>query len=163
MTREEAIKMLNKWGVLLPSEASEAVDMAIEALQREEAEEKGYCHRIKPKEYLSADAVPTVIRSKTLMPTKDFKVWAKRIREENPNAVIIPCDAEVVSADSVVRCKDCKHRPHLENKDGAEYGFNVVDDDGASFGVCPCLCEDGWYSWMPKDDFFCARAERREP
>jgi hypothetical protein len=53
-----------------------------------------------PSALLSADAVPTVIRSKTLMPTKDFKVWAKRIREENPNAVIIPCDAEVVSADA---------------------------------------------------------------
>ena len=42
---------------------------------------------------------PTVIRSKTLMPTKDFKEWAKRIREVNPNAVVIPCDAEVMSAD----------------------------------------------------------------
>ena len=46
----------------------------------------------------SADR-PTVIRSKTLMPTKDFKEWAKRIREINPNAVVIPCDAEVMSAD----------------------------------------------------------------
>ncbi len=27
----------------------EAFDMAIEALHREEAEEKGYCHRIRPK------------------------------------------------------------------------------------------------------------------
>lgn len=27
----------------------EAFNMAIEALQREEAEAKGYCHRIKPK------------------------------------------------------------------------------------------------------------------
>lgn len=44
-------------------------------------------------------AEPTAIRSKTLMPTKDFKEWAKRIREVNPNAVVIPCDAEVVSAD----------------------------------------------------------------
>ena len=46
----------------------------------------------------SADR-PTVIKSKTLMPTKDFKEWAKRIREVNPNAVVIPCDAEVMSAD----------------------------------------------------------------
>lgn len=46
----------------------------------------------------SADAKPTVIRSRTLLPTKDFKEWAKRIRETNPNAVVIPCDAEVVSA-----------------------------------------------------------------
>ncbi len=35
------------------------------------------------------------------MPTKDFKEWAKRIRETNPNAVVIPCDAEVVSAEAV--------------------------------------------------------------
>ena len=32
MTREEAIKLLNKWGVLLPPDADEALDMAIEAL-----------------------------------------------------------------------------------------------------------------------------------
>ena len=46
----------------------------------------------------SADR-PTVIRAKTFMPTKDFNEWAKRIREVNPNAVVIPCDAEVMSAD----------------------------------------------------------------
>lgn len=49
----------------------------------------------------SAKAEPTVIRSRTFMPTKDFKEWAKRIRETNPNAVVIPCDAEVVSAEAV--------------------------------------------------------------
>ena len=49
----------------------------------------------------SADAEPTVIRSRTLLPTKDFKEWAKRIKEVNTNAVVIPCDAEVVSADAV--------------------------------------------------------------
>ena len=48
----------------------------------------------------SAEAEPTVIRSKTLMPTKDFKEWAKRLRETNPNAVVIPCDAEVISAEA---------------------------------------------------------------
>lgn len=48
----------------------------------------------------SADAKPTVIRSRTLMPTKDFKEWAKRVRETNPNVIVIPCDAEVVSADA---------------------------------------------------------------
>ena len=49
----------------------------------------------------SAEAEPTVIRSRTLMPTKDFKEWAKRVRDENPNATVIPCDAEVVSAEAV--------------------------------------------------------------
>lgn len=48
----------------------------------------------------SAEANPTVIRSKTLLPTKDFKEWAKRIKEVNPNAVVIPCDAEVASAEA---------------------------------------------------------------
>ena len=49
----------------------------------------------------SAEDKPTVIRSKTLPPTKDFKEWAKRVRDGNPNVIVIPCDAEVVSADAV--------------------------------------------------------------
>lgn len=50
-----------------------------------------------------AETESIAIRSRTLMPTKDFKEWAKRIREVNPNAIVIPCDAEVVSADAVSR------------------------------------------------------------
>jgi len=57
----------------------------------------------EPSYYIRPSAEPTVIRSKTLLPTKDFKEWAKRVRETNPNAVVIPCDAEVVSADAVSR------------------------------------------------------------
>ena len=49
----------------------------------------------------SAEAESIVIRSRTLLPTKDFKEWAKRIREVNPNTIVIPCDAEVVSAEAV--------------------------------------------------------------
>ena len=50
MTREEAIKLLNQYNLYSPTkQIEEAVDMAIEALQREEAEANGYCHRIKPK------------------------------------------------------------------------------------------------------------------
>lgn len=48
----------------------------------------------------SAEAEPTVIRSRTLLPTIDFKEWARRVREENPNVIVIPCDAEVVSAEA---------------------------------------------------------------
>lgn len=59
----------------------------------------------------STEAEPTVIRSKTLLPTKDFMEWAKRIKEVNPNAVVIPCDAEVASAEAVqgVLCKSCRY------------------------------------------------------
>lgn len=49
MTREEAIQRLkaNRDAMYFP-ETVKALDMAIEALHREEAEEKGYCHRIIP-------------------------------------------------------------------------------------------------------------------
>lgn len=59
---------------------------------------------------------PTVIRSRTFMPTNDFKEWAERIRDVNPNAVVIPCDAEVVSADAVQGWIPCSER--LPDDDG---------------------------------------------
>lgn len=54
----------------------------------------------------------------------------------------------------IIRCKDCKHRPI--RKDG-----DIVppkEDDWK----CPCLCDDYYYSRIPRDDFFCANGERRE-
>ena len=68
MTREEAIQILSTrdaHGVLCgyTSGVTEALDMAIEALHREEAEEKGWCHRIRPKN------VEVVVRC------KDCKHW----------------------------------------------------------------------------------------
>lgn len=42
----------------------------------------------------------------------------------------------------LVRCKDCKHRYH-----SAE---------------CPCLCDDHFYPWIPDDDWFCKKGERKE-
>lgn len=59
----------------------------------------------------------------------------------------------------IVPCKECKHRPVKEDPNGEDYGFNLVgpneEDD-----VCPCLVGDGWYSWMPEDNFHCGRGER---
>lgn len=49
MTREEAIQVLTDIKRIRSDEIAKAIDMAIEALHREEAEEKGYCHRIKPR------------------------------------------------------------------------------------------------------------------
>ena len=60
----------------------------------------------------------------------------------------------------IVHCGECKHRPIKDDPDGADYGFNIVEPtDGDD--VCPCLVEDGWYSWMPEDNFYCGRGERR--
>lgn len=112
----------------------------------------------------SADAEPKVIRSKMLMPTKDFKEWAKRVREVNSNVIVIPCDAEVVSAEAVqaddriepnkiycspliaenvgvvVRCKNCKWYGQIG------CAIRIVDD-----------------SDKPKANDYCSFGERREP
>lgn len=53
----------------------------------------------------------------------------------------------------IIRCNDCKHRP---TGDGFNHRIVFPDD------ICPCQCsDDEWYSWAPKDDWFCAEAERR--
>lgn len=59
--------------------------------------------------------------------------------------------------DELIRCKDCKHRPTVNGE--YEDGFDI---EFPNFSKCPCECEDGWYNWMPKDDWYCANAERKE-
>ena len=85
-------------------------------------------------EALSAEAEPTVIRCKTLLNAEDFEAVATRIREENRNVIVIPCETEVVSAeavqgewilvcdsegdgDNLYRCSKC----------GCEYGCQEYD------------------------------------
>ena len=58
----------------------------------------------------------------------------------------------------IVFCKECMYRPVKEDADGVDWGFNIVAPEGSS--ICPCIVDDGWYSWMPKDDFFCGYGER---
>jgi hypothetical protein len=58
----------------------------------------------------------------------------------------------------IVRCKECKHRPIKEDANEEDYGFNVIAPNEDE--RCPCLVEDGWYSWIPKDDFYCGYGER---
>lgn len=60
----------------------------------------------------------------------------------------------------LVLCKDCRHRPVLDDPNDDSYGFNVRAPENGS-ERCPCLVEDGWYSWRPDDDFFCGFGERR--
>lgn len=55
----------------------------------------------------------------------------------------------------LVRCKDCKHRPY-KDEDGEVWAPSWDDE------TCPCICEDSYYNWMPEDDFFCKRGERRD-
>ncbi len=56
----------------------------------------------------------------------------------------------------LVRCKDCKHRPTDPKNKGVGQSLVFPDE------ICPCQVGDNWYSWMPKDDWFCAGGECKE-
>ena len=59
----------------------------------------------------------------------------------------------------IIRCKDCKHRPQIPNGQTYGDGFDLKFPDGSK---CPCQClDDGYYSWYPEDDWFCANGKRR--
>ena len=58
----------------------------------------------------------------------------------------------------LVRCRNCKHRPKfVEPEDEDDVGYLLFPDN-----KCPCRCEDEWYNWMPKKDWYCGNAERDE-
>ena len=62
-----------------------------------------------------------------------------------------------------VKCKDCKNRPFKIHKDRESNGFNLDARMKNEFEYyCPFMCEDGWYSVMPPDDFYCKNGEWRE-
>lgn len=66
---------------------------------------------------------------------------------------------QVKEIKELVRCKDCKHRPKEPDWKTFESGFDIEFPDDTK---CPCCCSgDGWYSWYPADDWFCADGERR--
>lgn len=61
----------------------------------------------------------------------------------------------------IIRCKDCKHKPHTSDKydyDNGDCGFEIIFPDYR----CPCRCEDEYYNHMPDDDWYCGNAERKE-
>jgi len=64
--------------------------------------------------------------------------------------------AQTTDVVEIVRCKDCKHRP--VDTGGQGDGFDIEFPDY----VCPCQVEDPYYSWVPKDDWFCPDGERRD-
>jgi len=60
----------------------------------------------------------------------------------------------------IIRCKDCKHKPHTSNKydyDNGDCGFEIIFPDYR----CPCRCEDEYYNYIPDDDWYCGNAQRR--
>lgn len=61
------------------------------------------------------------------------------------------------SCERLIRCKDCKFRPKQPEPEaeGFELEFPVEY-------ACPCECDDGYYSWYPSDDWFCANGKRKD-
>ena len=92
---------------------------------------------------LPAASAPTIFMKPIIV---DFESIGKAIGEAMANDDIV----------EVVRCKNCKHRP--TDPVGHGYGQDMEFPDE----ICPCYVGDNWYSWMPDDDFFCGKGERRE-
>lgn len=62
---------------------------------------------------------------------------------------------------ALVYCINCKHRPAKpDDYDpfASGEGFRLEFPDQK----CPCQCDDGFYSWYPKDNFFCRNGEIKE-
>lgn len=72
----------------------------------------------------------------------------------------------------LIRCKDCKHRPGFRYYDdgnryveGPRYQETLKNGLTVTFEDETCPCVNGWdsyFSYVPKDDWFCANGERRE-
>ena len=61
----------------------------------------------------------------------------------------------------VVLCKDCRYHPIIpENWNGDMFKIEwPVGED--LFNRCPCNCEDYYYSWIPKPDWFCGNGKKK--
>lgn len=66
------------------------------------------------------------------------------------------CAIAIEDRQPIVRCKDCKHRPKEPNWKTYKNGFDIEFPEGSK---CPCQCSDEYYSWYPKDDWFCANGD----
>ena len=88
-----------------------------------------------------------------------MKEW---ICEEVPAVTIDgnPISTMLHQERELIRCKDCKHRPELKLFSDRFGNYTTVEFPEGS--KCPCQCEDFFYSWYPKDDWFCADGERGE-
>ena len=70
-------------------------------------------------------------------------------------------NSDVCPLIDIVTCGECKHKPIKYDPEGDDFGFNLVSPNGYD-NLCPCLnTDDGFYSYMPEDNFFCAFGERR--
>ena len=90
----------------------------------------------------------------------DANALADALFEKRKNYPQWVADTIGAMPDAIVRCKDCKHRPELKLYSDRKGNYTAVEFPAGS--KCPCQCEDFFYSWYPKDDWFCANGEIKE-
>ena len=78
----------------------------------------------------------------------------RRYADEAVPAIYEKIKALQPAQPEIIRCKECKHYP--VGGDQYEHTLKFPDE------MCPCHCEDKWYSWRPGDNWFCANGERKE-
>lgn len=93
------------------------------------------------------------------LPSDPCGIQEKEMPFETDIVVSMMLTLEEAPSIDIVHCRECKHRPVKEDADGENYGFNIIEPNNGD-ERCPCLVSDGWYSWMPDDDFYCGYGER---
>lgn len=85
-----------------------------------------------------------------------LKILSDKCYDDNAfkQAISVLESVPTIDAVEVTRCKDCKHRPRVPKY--YENGFSLEFPDY----ICPCQCEDGFYSYVPNDNWFCHNGER---
>ena len=113
---------------------------------------------------IDADAYSAEMRNRQDAAVEWRKEAAARCEadeEELANQAIATfCEAKLtldkiptIDAVPVVRCRDCIFYPSGDDK-GEDMGLGLEWPDKYA-NPCPCKCDDGWYSFKPKSDFFC--------
>ena len=105
--------------------------------------------------YIDADALKR--RVGELIVPEWVRTLIRTWLESAPTVDAAPVpDGGIGELSKPILCKECIHRPKMP--DNHVDGFDLEFPDHK----CPCQCEDGFYSWYPADDWFCADGERKE-
>ena len=72
--------------------------------------------------------------------------------DERPELKDLQTVPDWCPAKELILCKDCKHHPSRMEEEG--------EDSWSS--PCPAVCADKYFSWIPADDFYCGKGERKE-
>ena len=103
------------------------------------------------KEYIERDALPGKKKQGSYIDADFNTGWNACLNniESIPAADVRP----------VVTCSECIYAP---SGDGQGFDLKWPHDEWPESNPCPWKCEDGWYSYKPRPNFFCANGKREE-